>query len=220
MFFSEFLYHGEHVTRSDADGGRSSSFSSTRKKRPQEKPVERFSGGGRHLGIPQNRPTEGLTRHGSGRLLPKGMTLVVHRGSISQGRMTTMRVVPTFQPSKYGHARIDLAVKALPVDDLTLQRGEKRFRHRVIVGVSDPAHRGSDARLRAALAEGVAGVLGLTRFGGHLSVYREGVRNVEQGNEVSSGISQANGRIGLGRPQIRGPIQRVRPNGLDHPKMG
>src|ERR1022692_5189466 len=62
--------------------------------------------------------------------------------------------------------------------------------------------------------------LGLTRFGGHFSVYREGVRNVEQGNEVSSGISQANGRIGLGRPQIRGPIQRVRPNGLDHPKMG
>src|ERR1039457_4129954 len=53
--------------------------------------------------------------------------------------------------------------------------------------------------------------VGLTRFGGHLSVYREGVRNVEQGNEVSSGISQANGRIGLGRPQIRGPIQRVRP---------
>ena len=55
--------------------------------------MERFSGGGRHLGIPQNRPTEGLTRHGSGRLLPKSMTLVVHRGSISQGRMTTMRVV-------------------------------------------------------------------------------------------------------------------------------
>src|SRR5450755_2792967 len=67
---------------------------------------------------------------------------------------------------------------------------------------------------------GTTRAVGLTRFGGHLSVYREGVRNVEQGNEVSSGISQANGRIGLGRPQIRGPIQRVRPNGLDHPKMG
>src|ERR1039457_2719317 len=159
MFFSEFLYHGEHVTRSDAEGGRSSSFSSTRGKNDRRRSPWSGFPGGRHLGIPQNRPTEGLTRHGSGRLLPKSMTLVAHRGSISQGRMTTMRVVATFQPSKYGHARIDLAVKALPVDDLTLQRGEKRFRHRVIVGVSDPAHRGSDAGLRAALAEGVAGVL-------------------------------------------------------------
>jgi len=38
-----------------------------------------------------------------------------------------------------------------------------------------------------------SGGMDLTRFCGHLSVYREGVRNGEQGNEVSSGISQANG---------------------------
>src|ERR1019366_8052663 len=47
------------------------------------------------------------------------------------------------------------------------------------------------------------GNLGLTRFSGHLSVYREGVSNGEQRNEVSSGVSQADGRIGLGGPQIR-----------------
>jgi hypothetical protein len=62
--------------------------------------------------------------------------------------------------------------------------------------------------------------VGLTRFSGHLSVYREGVSNGEQRNEVSSGVSQANGRIGLGGPQIRGPVQGVWSNGLDDPKMG
>src|ERR1035441_716774 len=62
--------------------------------------------------------------------------------------------------------------------------------------------------------------LGLTRFSGHLSVYREGVSNGEQRNEVSSGVSEANGRIGLGGPQIWGPVQGVWSNGLDDPKMG
>src|ERR1019366_6949075 len=62
--------------------------------------------------------------------------------------------------------------------------------------------------------------MGLTRFCGHLSVYREGVSNGEQRNEVSSGVSQANGRIGLGGPQIWGPVQGVWSNGLDDPKMG
>src|ERR1017187_7242274 len=61
---------------------------------------------------------------------------------------------------------------------------------------------------------------GLTRFSGHLSVYREGVSNGEQRNEVSSGVSEANGRIGLGGPQIWGPVQGVWSNGLDDPKMG
>src|ERR1017187_4010643 len=64
------------------------------------------------------------------------------------------------------------------------------------------------------------GNLGLTRFSGHLSVYREGVSNGEQRNEVSSGVSQADGRIGLGGPQIRGPVQGVWSNGLNDPKMG
>src|ERR1017187_10539363 len=62
--------------------------------------------------------------------------------------------------------------------------------------------------------------VGLTRFSGHLSVYREGVSNGEQRNEVSSGVSEANGRIGLGGPQIWGPVQGVWSNGLDDPKMG
>src|ERR1017187_6582066 len=63
-------------------------------------------------------------------------------------------------------------------------------------------------------------IVGLTRFSGHLSVYREGVSNGEQRNEVSSGVSEANGRIGLGGPQIWGPVQGVWSNGLDDPKMG
>src|ERR1019366_7981158 len=66
----------------------------------------------------------------------------------------------------------------------------------------------------------IAATMGLTRFCGHLSVYREGVSNGEQRNEVSSGVSQANGRIGLGGPQIWGPVQGVWSNGLDDPKMG
>src|ERR1035438_734468 len=62
--------------------------------------------------------------------------------------------------------------------------------------------------------------LGLTRFSRQLSVYREGVSIDEKRNKISSGVSQANGRIGLGGPQIRGPVQGVWSNGLDDPKMG
>src|ERR1039457_2532886 len=50
---------GEHATRSDAEGGRSSSFSSSRvKSERMRSPWSGFPEGGRHLGIPQNRPTE------------------------------------------------------------------------------------------------------------------------------------------------------------------
>src|ERR1035441_10504666 len=73
--------------------------------------------------------------------------------------MTAIRVVPTLQPGKHVHSRIDLVREAPANYDLSFQGGEKRLGHRVIVSIADPAHRGPDARFRAALAKVVAGVL-------------------------------------------------------------
>ena len=70
-----------------------------------------------------------------------------------------MRVVPTFQPRKHGHTRLDLAAKSLPVDDLALQRRKKRLRHRVIVRIPDRPHGGHDAGFPAAFAKRVTRVL-------------------------------------------------------------
>src|ERR1019366_9632601 len=111
------------------------------------------------LGTPGFRSADDFCVHDSRRQSAQRVALVVHRRAITQRRMTAIRVVPTLQPGKHGPSRIDLAMEALAVDDLSFQGGEKRLGHRVIVSIADTAHRGPDARLRAALAKGVAGVL-------------------------------------------------------------
>src|SRR5665213_1278296 len=70
-----------------------------------------------------------------------------------------MRVVPTLDPCEHGHARCDLAVESMPVDNFALKGGEERFGHGIVVRVAYRPHRGLDAGLYAAFAEGIAGVL-------------------------------------------------------------
>jgi hypothetical protein len=70
-----------------------------------------------------------------------------------------MRVVPTFDPGKHSHLRFRLRLEATTAEQLTLKRGEEALRHRVVVGITDRAHRRHDVRLLAALAERVARVL-------------------------------------------------------------
>src|SRR6266404_4603817 len=88
--------------------------------------------------IPRNRSAEYCKRHGSGRLVRRRLTLVVDRRAITERGMATMRVIPTFQPIKDRHLRFGLGFEAPPAQHFALERGEKTFRHRVIVVV---AHR-------------------------------------------------------------------------------
>src|ERR1017187_2174257 len=125
----------------------------------------------------------------------------------------------------YGHrraARVDHEARSRPAVSRSLRRRGRGLRRSVpdrrVLPYTHGVRQTPLTQLIAPL--GLGPVVGLTRFSGHLSVYREGVSNGEQRNEVSSGVSQANGRIGLGGPQIRGPVQGVWSNGLDDPKMG
>ena len=89
-------------------------------------------------------------------------TLVVDRRTITQCGMATMRVVPTFDPFKNGHLRLRLTFEATTTEQLSLERGEKALRHRVVVRITDRSHRGHDTGLSASLAERIARVLAST----------------------------------------------------------
>ena len=69
-----------------------------------------------------------------------------------------MWIIPTLDPLKDSQLRLRLRVKATPIKQFTLQRGERRLRHRVIVGVAHRTDRRHDTHFPAALAEGEAGV--------------------------------------------------------------
>ena len=52
--------------------------------------------------------------------------LEAHRRSVTEGRMSAASIVPTFDPFKDRQLRLDLRAKVAPIEQLTLQRGEKR----------------------------------------------------------------------------------------------
>ncbi len=70
-----------------------------------------------------------------------------------------MRIIPARDPLKDSQLRLHLRVEATPIKQFTLQRGEKRLRHRVIVGGAHGTDRGYGTHFAAALAEGEARVL-------------------------------------------------------------
>src|ERR1700687_4205360 len=143
---------GEPATRSDAEGGRSSAFSSSREKSERiRSPWSGFREGGRYLGIPQFPPAECLTPHGSRRLVLEGVALVVHRRAIAERGMAAMRIVPTLQPIKDRHLRFRLGFAASVVQYFALQGREETLRHGVVVRITDRAHRGHDTGFATAL---------------------------------------------------------------------
>ena len=85
--------------------------------------------------------------------------LEAHRRSVTEGRMSAASIVPTFDPFKDRQLRLDLRAKVAPIEQLTFQRGEKRFGHGVVVRISDRTNGWHDAHFAAALAEGEARVL-------------------------------------------------------------
>ncbi len=73
--------------------------------------------------------------------------------------MPSARIVPRFDEIENGHACLGLIPEALSFDQLGLEGGEEALAHRVVVGVTDRAHRKTDACLFAPQAEGDRGVL-------------------------------------------------------------
>jgi hypothetical protein len=90
-----------------------------------------------------------------------GMTpFEIDRRYPSESGMTPSWVIPTFDVREQRDPRRRLGRKAAAIKELALQAGKEAFRHRVVVGVTDAAHRWANAHLRAALAECDTGVLG------------------------------------------------------------
>ena len=66
-----------------------------------------------------------------------------------------MGIVPRFNKSEDGHARLGLRAESAPCQQLAFQRGEEALAHRVIVAIGDRAHRGADAAWYAASVRAV-----------------------------------------------------------------
>ena len=67
--------------------------------------------------------------------------------------MPALRIVEAFDEVKDGVARLRVGFEAAPIQQLAFQRGEETLRHRIVVAVTDRAHRWPHARLAAAVAE-------------------------------------------------------------------
>src|ERR1700678_4491842 len=78
---------------------------------------------------------------------------------ITERGVTTVRVVPTFDPFEHSHLGLRLTLEPAAVQEFSLERGKEALRHRIIVRVAHRAHRGHHAGLPATLAERIARVL-------------------------------------------------------------
>ena len=74
--------------------------------------------------------------------------------------MATLGIVPAFEEVEDGHARFGLGAEAPSLEQLAFEGGGNALAKGSVVGVTDRAHRRSDAGLSAAFAEGVRRVLG------------------------------------------------------------
>ena len=134
-------------------------------------PWSGFQEVGRYLCIPQNchlrlvhahRVPQGplrTTRQPLRSVFAHQCALEGYWGAVADRGMTSMRFIPTLDPLKDRQLRLRLRVEATPIEQFTLQRGKKRFRHRVIVGIADRTDRQHDTHFAAALAEGEARIL-------------------------------------------------------------
>ena len=81
------------------------------------------------------------------------------RAQVPQRGVQAPGVVKRFHEREDGHARLGLVLERAPLQQLAFERGEKAFRHRVVVAVSGRAGRGDHPHLPASLAEGQRRVL-------------------------------------------------------------
>ena len=64
--------------------------------------------------------------------------------------MASVWIVPGLDEVEHSHPRLGLIREAFAVDELGLERGEEALAHRVVIGVTDRAHRRPDVGLFAA----------------------------------------------------------------------
>ena len=75
--------------------------------------------------------------------------------------MPAVRVVPSFNPGEDRKPGLGLRLPDPAINELTLQRRKKAFRHSVVIGIANGAHAGPDTHFFAALAKRHTGVLGV-----------------------------------------------------------
>src|SRR4051794_30305567 len=73
--------------------------------------------------------------------------------------MAPVRIVPALNVAEAGHARLGLALEAVPRQQLRLQGREEALAHRVVVSIPDRAHGRPHACLPATAAEGQRSIL-------------------------------------------------------------
>ena len=81
------------------------------------------------------------------------------RRLVAQRRVTPAPVVEALDELEDRHARLGVAAKAAPIQQLALQGREEALAQRVVVGIAHRAGRGSHASLLAARPERDRGVL-------------------------------------------------------------
>jgi hypothetical protein len=74
--------------------------------------------------------------------------------------VTAAKIVKALDEREHRHPRLGLRLEPVPVEKLAFERGEEALAHRIVVGVSDRAHRGAYAGFPAAVSERDRGVLG------------------------------------------------------------
>ena len=73
--------------------------------------------------------------------------------------MTTVWVVPGFNPSKDRQARFGVGLPDPPVNQLTLQSGKEAFCHGVVISIAHGSHARAHAHFFAEIAKRHTGVL-------------------------------------------------------------
>ena len=126
----------------------------------------------------------------------------------SKTGMAPTRVVPTLDVREYGESSRGLGLEAAPVEQFALKAGEEAFRHRIVVGVADAAHRWPHAEVAAALAEGDAGVLRTL-----VAVMNDAVRFPLRDGHVQRGQYQVGRHVFADRPADDPPTPYVEHDG-------
>src|SRR5262245_24325383 len=85
--------------------------------------------------------------------------LVVDRREVREGGMATVRVVPALDEVEDGETSLDLILEAGSIEEFAFECGEEAVAHRVLVRVTDPAHRLPHGHLAASESEGDGRVL-------------------------------------------------------------
>ena len=97
-----------------------------------------------------------------------------------------MRVVPSLDVLEDGQARRGLRREAVALEQFAFEGGEEALAHRVVVGVADRAHRGSNAHQLAPLPEGerrvLAALIGVMDDVGRSALGERHVQRVEDGS--------------------------------------